>query len=92
MGLLSDLFKSTEEKWMEGASHDELSDAYEAERQQWIKDGYNNGTGEKTNKMNRISEEISKRVEKNGKMIQDVIRILIFAGQMLIDGIKIESL
>lgn len=64
MGLLGDLFKSTEEKWMEGASHDELSDAYEAERQQWIKDGYNNGTGEKTNKMNRISEEISKRVEK----------------------------
>ena len=39
MGLFGDLFKSSDEKWMENASHEELSDAYEEERQQWIKDG-----------------------------------------------------
>ena len=33
MGLFGNLFKSGFEKWVEGASHEELSDAYEAERQ-----------------------------------------------------------
>lgn len=47
MGFLGDFFKSSFEKWTEGASHEELSNAYEEERQQWIKDGYNGGTGEK---------------------------------------------
>lgn len=41
-----------------------MSDAYEEERQDWIKNGYNNGTGEKTAKMNRLNDEISKRVAK----------------------------
>lgn len=62
MGLFGNLFKSGFEKWAEGASHEELSDAYEAERQDWIKNGFNNGTGEKTAKMKRLDEEISKRV------------------------------
>lgn len=47
MGLFSNLFKSEFEKWVEGASHEELSDAYEEERQKWIREGYNGGTGEK---------------------------------------------
>lgn len=33
MGLFGNLFKSGFEKWAEGASHEELSDVYEAERQ-----------------------------------------------------------
>ena len=37
MGFFGNLFKSGFEKWVEGASHEELSDAYEAERQDWIK-------------------------------------------------------
>lgn len=62
MGLFGNLFKSKDEKWMENASQEELSDAYEEERQRWIKEGYNNGTGEKTQRMNRLNEEINKRV------------------------------
>lgn len=62
MGLFGNLFKSEFEKRVEGASHEELSDAYEAERQQWIRDGYNGGTGEKTAKMKRLNDEINKRV------------------------------
>lgn len=50
------------ENWINNASHDELSEAYEFERQEWIKNGYNNGTGEKTQKMNRLNDEINKRV------------------------------
>lgn len=50
------------ENWVNNASHDELSDAYEFERQEWIKNGFNNGTGEKTPRMNRLNDEISKRV------------------------------
>ncbi len=50
------------ENWVNNASHDELSEAYEFERQEWIKNGYNNGTGEKTPRMNRLNDEISKRV------------------------------
>lgn len=64
MGFLGDLFKSSDDKWMESASHEELSDAYEKERKQWIKDGYNNGTGEKTYRMNRLNDEINKRTAK----------------------------
>jgi hypothetical protein len=59
MGLFSDLFKSEFEKWVESASHEELADAYEAERQEWIKSGE---TGQKTPKMYRLNEEINKRV------------------------------
>ena len=62
MGFFGDLFKSEFEKWVEGASHEELFEAYEEERQKWIREGYNGGTGEKTAKMNRLNTEISKRV------------------------------
>ena len=62
MGFFGNLFKSGFEKWVEGASHEELSDAYEAERQDWIKNGFNGGTGEKTPKMKCLDKEISKRV------------------------------
>ena len=64
MGFFGNLFKSEFEKWVEGASHEELSEAYEEERQDWIKNGFNGGTGEKTPKMNRLNKEISKRVGK----------------------------
>lgn len=62
MGFFGNLFKSEFEKWVEGASPEELSDAYEEERQDWIKNGFNGGTGENTPKMNRLNKEISKRV------------------------------
>ena len=72
---LNHLFKSKFEKWVENASHEELSTAYEVERQQWIQDGFNGGTGKKTAKMNRINEEINKRVaeewENNPRRNQD---------------------
>lgn len=61
MGFLENLFKDDFEKWVEKASLKELSDAYEKERQQWIKDGYNGGTGKKTPRMMRLDSEISKR-------------------------------
>ncbi len=62
MGLFSNLFKGKFEKWVEGASYEELSEAYEKERQEWIKEGYNRETGEKTVKMKRLENEINKRV------------------------------
>lgn len=62
MGIFGNLFKSEFENWVEGASHEELSEAYEEERQQWIKDGYNGGTGEATAKMKRLDDEIYERV------------------------------
>ena len=54
MGFFGNLFKSGFEKWVEGDSHEDLSD--------WIKNGFNGGTGEKTPKMKRLDKEISKRV------------------------------
>ena len=36
MGLFGNLFKSEFEKWVEGASHEELFASYEAARQKWI--------------------------------------------------------
>ena len=53
MGFFWNLFKSEFEKWVEGASHEELSEAYEEERQDWIKNGFNGGTGESK----RVAEE-----------------------------------
>lgn len=38
MSFFGNLFKSEFEKWVEGASHEELSDAYEEERQKWIRE------------------------------------------------------
>ena len=64
MGLFADLFKSKFEKWVEQASLQELSDAYDEERLQWIKDGYNGGTAIPTPKMNRLNQAIKKRDEE----------------------------
>ena len=58
MGFFSELFKSSFEKWVEHASQEELSAAYEKERLQWIE----NGAGNRTPKMLRLDKEISKRV------------------------------
>ena len=58
MGFFGDLFKSSFEKWVEHASHEELSAAYEKERLQWLKDG----AGDKTQKMYRLDRGISKHV------------------------------
>ena len=64
MSFWGDLFKSSFEKWVEGASKKELEDAYEEERLRWIREGYNGGTGEKTSRMKRLNSEINKRVEE----------------------------
>ena len=61
MGFFSSLFKSAFETWLESASDDELSEGYEKRRQQWIKYGFNGGTGEKTPEMKRIDREMSRR-------------------------------
>lgn len=75
MGLLKALFKSDFEKWVENATHKELSDEYEKERQKWIIEGYNHGTGERTPKMNRLNDEINKRTaeewEKDPHRVRD---------------------
>lgn len=63
MGLFSNLLKSEFEKWVEGASQEELSKAYEEERQKWIREGYNKGTA----KMKRLNFEINKRVAEEWK-------------------------
>lgn len=63
MGLFSRSKKDGFEDWVQKASHSELADAYEQERLQWIKDGYNSGTGRRTKKMERLNAEINKRVE-----------------------------
>lgn len=39
---------------------EKLSNAYEDERQKWIKGGYNKGTGEKSAKMKRLDKKLSK--------------------------------
>ncbi|RHV56169.1 hypothetical protein [Roseburia sp. OM04-10AA] len=92
MGFFGNLFKSEFEKWVEGASHEELSEAYEEERQDWIKNGFNGGTGEKTPKMNRLNKEISKRVaeewENDPRRNKDPTSV----GQMLIVGIRIKMI
>ena len=67
MGLFSNLFKCGFEKWVEKASLEELSEAYEEERQKWIREGYNRETGEKTVKMKRLDSEISKRAVEEWK-------------------------
>lgn len=64
MGLFRNLLKNSFEKWVESASHEELSDAYDKERQQWIKDGYCGGTGETTPKMKRLNAELRRRSEE----------------------------
>ncbi|SFQ35807.1 hypothetical protein SAMN02910358_01739 [Lachnospiraceae bacterium XBB1006] len=60
MGWFENLFKSDFEKWVEKAPIKDLENAYEAERQKWIKNGFN-GNGERTPKMERLNEEINKR-------------------------------
>ncbi len=54
------------ETWVENASHEELSDAYEERRLQWIKDGCG-GDGEITPEMKRINSEINERVAEEVK-------------------------
>lgn len=67
MGLFSNLLKNEFEKWVEGASYEELSKPYEEERQKWIREEYNKGTGEKTAKMKYLDFEINKRVSEKCK-------------------------
>ena len=57
MGLLRDLFKSSFQKWIENASYEDLAEAYEQARQQWLK----KGGGDKTQRMNRLDAEMPKR-------------------------------
>ena len=59
------LFKNKFEKWLENASLEELSDAYEEERQAWIKDGFCGGTGEKSSLMKTLNSEINKRAAED---------------------------
>ena len=77
MRFLSSLFKdnatrkSDSEKWMETATKEELSAAYEKERKKWLTEG----GGDITPQMERLNEEINKRVaeewENNPKRSRD---------------------
>lgn len=50
--------------WMLTATKEELKEAYEIERQKWLKDGAH---GERTPQMERLNEEINKRIEEELK-------------------------
>ena len=63
MGLLRDLFKSSFQKWIENASYEDLAEAYEQARQQWLK----KGGGDKTQRMYRLDAEMSKRTAEKWK-------------------------
>lgn len=64
MSLLSSLLglilsaKADPDAWMATASKKELKDAYEADRLEWLKAG----GGDKTERMERLNNEINKRV------------------------------
>lgn len=55
---------SSFEEWMENASYEELEEAYEEERQEWIKNGFSNGTGRHTPKMDALNNEMRRRSEE----------------------------
>ena len=56
---------SETEKWITSASHEELLDAYEKERQRMIANGYSDSiTGRTTPLMDRLNEEMNKHTEK----------------------------
>ena len=59
MGLFSSFFKSSFEKWLEGASDAELSDGYEERRLEWMR----HGGGDKTPEMEMIDNEMLRRSE-----------------------------
>lgn len=88
MGLF-DKFKSDFDKWEEGAFEEKSSDAYENERQKWIKSGFNGGTGEKTPKMKKTMLKLISELMKTGGMIRDVTQIIV--GQTKIAGIKTDG-
>lgn len=92
MGFFSNLFKSDFAKWVKNASHKELSDAYEIERQNWIKMAIMVELAKKHQLWNALMRNLINESGKNGKMIQDVIKIQIIVGQMLIAGIGIDVL
>lgn len=58
--FLRNILKSPFEKWIEKASYQELADAYEARRLEWLKTGQN-GNGEKTYEMKLLDAEMSRR-------------------------------
>lgn len=54
------------EDFLMTASDEELADAYETRRLQWLKDGQG-GTGEKTPEMKRLDREMSRRSAEKWK-------------------------
>lgn len=57
---IMDLFKSKFTRWVESASDEELAAGYELLRQNWLK----NGGGDKTPQMERINNEITRRMNE----------------------------
>ena len=66
MGFFKNALKSSFEKWMENASDQELADAYETRRLEWLRTGQN-GNGEKTYEMKMLDAEISRRADEKWK-------------------------
>lgn len=62
----SNLFKNPFFNWVKNASDEELDNAYEERRQQWIKSGFC-GSDRKTPEMEKINAELSRRVAERWK-------------------------
>ena len=54
------------DNFVDDASYKELSNAYEKERKEWVKNGFNRD-GTKTEKMKKLDNAISERVAKEWK-------------------------
>lgn len=62
MGLFDKIIDNIKfDNFVNSATHEELSEAYEKERQGWVKNGFN-GEGSKTDKMKKLDNAISKKV------------------------------
>lgn len=60
MSFWKNLFRDCFQEWLNKASDEELADAYEVRRIQWLKNGQC-GTGERTPEMKRINREMNRR-------------------------------
>lgn len=60
LGVLSDISKDEVSRIIESGSDEDLENAYEERRLEWLANGQN-GTGEKTSDMKRLDREMSRR-------------------------------
>ena len=66
LGILSDVAKDEVAKVIESGSDEDLENAYEERRLEWLANGQN-GNGEKTPDMKRLDREISRHAAEKWK-------------------------